>query len=137
MDKLSKEQRSKLMASVKGSNTGLERKLRSSLWSAGIKGYRVNFKIRGTPDIYFPKSKLAIFVDGCFWHRCPIHLRIPKTHRKYWLLKLANNRKRANEKDSRLVEEGWKVVHVWEHSVRRDLESSANNIFTMVSSRDN
>ena len=117
MDKLSKEQRSKLMASVKGSNTSIERKLRSYLWSAGIKGYRVNFKIRGTPDIYFPKYKLAIFVDGCFWHGCPICYKKPKSHVSYWSQKIKENRRRDETVNSFLSKNGYNVIRIWEHEV--------------------
>ena len=128
MDKLSKEQRSKLMASVKGLNTGLERKLRSSLWSAGIKGYRVNFKIRGTPDIYFPKSKLAIFVDGCFWHRCPKCYTKPKTNVAYWEKKVEENVKRDREVNSYLRKSGYKVIRIWEHEIRNSKDSAVGRI---------
>lgn len=134
-DKFSSEKRSRIMAAIGSKNTTPEVHLRKALFKRGLR-YRIHYG-QEKIDIAFPKPRIAIFVDGCFWHSCPIHLRIPKTHRKYWLLKLANNRKRANEKDSRLVEEGWKIVHIWEHSVWRDLESSVNNIFTMVNSRDN
>ena len=128
MDKLSKEQRSKLMASVKGSNTGLERKLRSSLWSVGIRGYRVNFKIRGTPDIYFPKSKLAVFVDGCFWHRCPECYTKPKTNVAYWEKKVKGNVKRDREVDSYLRRRGYKVIRIWEHEIRNSKNSAVDRI---------
>jgi DNA mismatch endonuclease (patch repair protein) len=128
MDKLSKEQRSKLMASVKGSNTDLERKLRLSLWSAGIKGYRVNYKIRGTPDIYFPKSKLAIFVDGCFWHRCPKCYTKPKTNVAYWEKKVEENVKRDREVNSYLRQSGYRVIRIWEHEIRNSKDSAVERI---------
>ncbi len=132
MDKLSKEQRSKLMASVKGSNTGLERKLRSSLWSVGIKGYTVNFKIKGTPDIYFPKCRLAIFVDGCFWHKCPICYTKPKSNVSYWTRKVTENQKRDKAVDSYLGSKGYKVIRVWEHEMRNSIDSVVTRIRTEV-----
>ena len=128
MDKLNKEQRGKLMASVRGSNTGIERKLRSSLWSAGIKGYRVNFKMRGTPDIYFPKSRLAIFVDGCFWHKCPKCYTKPKTNVAYWEKKVEENVKRDREVSSYLRKGGYKVIRIWEHEIRNAMDSVISRI---------
>jgi DNA mismatch endonuclease (patch repair protein) len=118
------------MASIRSKNTTPEISLRKALFRRGLR-YRLHYG-REKIDIAFPKANVAIFVDGCFWHSCPTHLRIPETHRKYWLAKLTGNTRRAKEKDSRLIREGWKVIHIWEHSIRYDLESSAYSIFTAV-----
>lgn len=97
--------------------------LRLALARAGVKGYRLHLKdVPGRPDIAFPKSKLAVFVNGCFWHRCPeCNLRIPKTHREFWKKKFELNQ----ERDKRMVDEatsaGWRVLTIWEHEVKKDL----------------
>ena len=69
-------------------------------------------------DIAFPSKRLAIFVDGCFWHSCPLHGHAPKSNKSYWEAKLDSNLKRASLKDGRLRELGWEVLHFWEHEIR-------------------
>ena len=89
--------------------------LRKALWNKGLR-YRLHYG-KEKIDIAFPSKKLAVFVDGCFWHQCPQHSHLPKSNRSYWLPKLGKNAKRARSKDRRLLHEGWKVVHVWEHEL--------------------
>ena len=69
----------------------------------------------GTPDIVLSRARLAIFVDGCFWHACPDHGNLPKNNRQWWSEKLARNVQRDREKDEALKVLGWTVLHVWEH----------------------
>ncbi len=128
MDPLSKEQRSRLMASVKGKNTGLEKRLRSALWARGIRGFRVNYKIRGTPDIFFPGCKVAVFVDGCFWHKCPSCYSKPKTNAAYWERKVDENENRDRHVDSDLASAGYRVVRIWEHEIRNSIDAVAEGI---------
>lgn len=69
----------------------------------------------GTPDIVLSRARLAIFVDGCFWHACPTHYVAPKSNSLWWQTKLAGNRERDRRKDAQLKTSGWQVMHFWEH----------------------
>ena len=78
--------------------------------------FRVNYKgLPGRPDIAFTRTRLAIFVDGCFWHMCPLHSSMPKNNAEWWQQKLSRNVQRDKEKDDLLISLGWRVLHVWEH----------------------
>lgn len=116
MDVFSKEKRSEIMSSIRSKNTKPEVLLRKALWKRGYR-YRIHYG-KEKIDIAFPSKKIAIFVDGCFWHMCPIHGNIPKSNKGYWIPKLEKNQIRTKEKDKRLKKEGWKVIHVWEHELK-------------------
>lgn len=116
MDVFSKEKRSKIMSTIKSKNTRPEILLRRTLWKKGYR-YRIHYG-KEKIDIAFPSKKVAIFVDGCFWHMCPIHGNVPKSNESYWVPKLEKNIVKAKEKDQRLKNEGWKVIHVWEHDLK-------------------
>ena len=77
--------------------------------------YKILKGLRRTADIAFPALKLAIFLDGCFWHGCPIHATWPRTNAAKWREKIEANRRRDRDTDSRLKADGWSVVRVWEH----------------------
>jgi DNA mismatch endonuclease, patch repair protein len=115
VDKVSKEARSKIMSAIRSKNTKPEIFLRKALWSKGFR-YRVQYG-KEKIDIAFPSKKVAIFVDGCFWHGCPIHSHLPKSNEEYWHPKLKKNIQRAKSKNERLESEGWKVLHFWEHEL--------------------
>jgi len=92
-----------------------EVRLRRELHSRGLR-FRVNLRgLPGTPDIAFTRAKIAVFVDGCFWHRCPEHGVLPKANRDWWREKLDRNVERDRRKDGELEELGWLSIHVWEH----------------------
>jgi DNA mismatch endonuclease (patch repair protein) len=111
------------MRGNKSSGTKPELRLRKALWAAGLRGYRTNRRgLPGTPDIAFIGAKVAVFVDGCFWHGCPEHYSEPKTRVAFWRAKTTKHRERDAEADHKLGEMGWAVVRVWEHQVRDDLE---------------
>src|SRR2546430_3690772 len=94
-DVLSKKKRSEVMASIRSSgNRDTEQKLIAILRAHGLTGWRRNQKLLGKPDFVFLGERLAVFVDGCFWHGCPIHCRRPSSNRGYWLPKILQNRKR-------------------------------------------
>jgi DNA mismatch endonuclease (patch repair protein) len=99
-------------------DTGPELRIRRRLFS---KGYRFFVSRRplgpGSPvaDIVFPRARLAIFVDGCYWHGCPEHFRVPKVHADYWGPKIRGNRRRDSATDEWLATRGWSSIHVWEH----------------------
>lgn len=126
-DTLTSEQRQRCMSSVRNKNTCLEMQLRRALWKAGLR-YRVNSKLPGRPDIVFPKKKLAIFVDGCFWHGCPIHGTKPKTNAEFWETKIKLNIKRDLRITSQLTDMGWLVIRVWGHEVKECLDIVIKNI---------
>lgn len=92
--------------------------LRKALWRAGLR-YRVQFKVPGLPrrrvDIAFTRQKVAIQVDGCFWHGCPEHGSQPTRNSEWWTWKIERNQTRDRDTDDRLAELGWQVIHVWEH----------------------
>lgn len=96
-------------------SSGPELALRSELHRRGLR-FRVNHPgLPGRPDIVFTRARLAVFVDGCFWHQCPQHCVMPKNNRSWWEQKLRGNVERDRRKDAGLTELGWTVVHVWEH----------------------
>lgn len=93
----------------------VEKAVRSELHRRGLR-FRVNYRgLPGTPDIAFTRVKIAVFIDGCFWHACPIHGTMPKNNRAWWEAKLWRNRDRDLEKDAALEAMGWLVLHYWEH----------------------
>ena len=119
------------MSKVKSVNTKPELKLRKALFSNGLR-YRIHFKINGKPDIAFSRKKLAIFVDGCFWHCCPKHCRMPKSNKSYWHSKIKRNILNAEEKDKMLKAQGWKILHIWEHEINENLGKAANKVLSRI-----
>lgn len=110
------EKRSEIMSKVKGKDTAPELMLRRALWEAGLR-YRKHYGPHRI-DIAFPCKKVAIFVDGCFWHGCPLHASTPKTNADYWIPKLEMNKRRDRETTAALEDEGWIVIRVWEHELK-------------------
>lgn len=99
-------------------NTKPEVRLRSALHERGIrffKNTRPEPNIQCRVDIVFPRVRVAVFVDGCFWHGCPEHGTAPKTNAPYWSAKIARNIERDRENDELLAARGWRVIRVWEH----------------------
>jgi DNA mismatch endonuclease, patch repair protein len=123
-DPLSKAERSKLMAKVRSrGNQSTEMAICVALRKHHIVGWRRHPKnIAGHPDFYFPLHKLAVFVDGCFWHACPKCGRTPKTHVRFWSSKIQSNRLRDLRVGRSLRREGISVLRIWEH----DLVTSAD-----------
>ncbi len=120
VDVLTKKQRSYNMSMIRGRNTKPEISLRKLLFSKGIRGYRLS-GAPGKPDIIFPKYKIAIFIDGCFWHKCPRHFIEPATRKEFWAKKIEGNVKRDIEINRILKEEGWTVLRFWEHEIEKDI----------------
>ena len=122
MDRLSSEGRRRNMQAIGSKNTGIEMKLRRALWKAEIRGYRIHPKgLAGRPDLVFTRAKLAIFVDGCFWHGCPACYRPPISNSGFWQKKVEYHRSRDLLNSSRLNGHGWRVLRIWEHSLNRNL----------------
>jgi len=119
-DVFTPEKRSAIMRRVKGRDTAPELKVRRLLWRMGAR-YRLQRKdLPGKPDIVLSGRKLAIFVHGCFWHGhdCARGSRVPKANRDYWLGKVARNRARDAEARAKLEAMGWRVLVVWECSLK-------------------
>jgi len=100
-------------------DTSPERRLRSALHRRGLR-FRKHTQIQGesvrvAPDIVFPRRRLAVFVDGCFWHSCPQHGSRPRTNSNYWSTKLARNESRDARVNDELAAAGWSVLRIWEH----------------------
>jgi DNA mismatch endonuclease (patch repair protein) len=115
MDNLTKEKRSKVMAAIRSKDTVPEVTLRKALWHRGFR-FRVQYG-KSKIDIAFPKHKVAIFIDGCFWHGCPIHSHKIGTNVGYWQPKLEKNIARDKLKTAGLEAEGWVVLRFWEHEL--------------------
>lgn len=99
-------------------DTTPELALRRELWRRGLRGYRLDWRVPGLrrrTDLAWPGRRLAVFVDGCYWHQCPDHGRLPTANRTWWREKLARNVRRDRDTDERLRAAGWTVVRVWEH----------------------
>lgn len=113
MDRVSIEVRSKIMAAVRTRHGTAERRMEAVLRSNKLSGYRRQWPISGKPDYVWPKLRVALFIDGCFWHGCPCK-RAPKQNARYWREKVVSNRRRDARVGRRLREEGWSVLRVWE-----------------------
>ncbi len=118
-DTVSKDVRSRTMRAIRSKRTGPELLLRLALARNALRGWRLNDpRFPGTPDFVFPRRRLAIFVDGCFWHGCPNCYRGPKSNTKYWRWKVRFNRARDARNRRALSGLGWDVLRIWEHRVR-------------------
>jgi DNA mismatch endonuclease (patch repair protein) len=105
------------MARIRGRNTTPELLLRRLLWEAGLR-YRLHARApAGRPDIAFPRSRVAVFIDGCFWHGCPDHYVRPRSSGEFWSRKLAENVRRDATQTKRLEALGWRVCRFWEHEI--------------------
>jgi len=105
-------------------DTSPELLLRSALWKSGIRGYRKHLQdLPGRPDIAFPRHWLAVFVHGCFWHRCPkCNIPVPRTNTSYWKEKLRRNIERDKRVFSELEHAGWRTMRLWECEIHHSLE---------------
>ena len=110
--------RSAIMRAVKRDDTRCELTFRSALHRSGVR-YRLRRRLLGTrPDLVLVARRVAVFVEGCFWHGCPRHARPPRTNSEFWSAKIAANRRRDRRQARRLRAAGWHVVRVWEHECR-------------------
>ena len=117
MDSVSRARRSQIMSAIRGrGNHSTEWKVRAVLIRCGIRGWTLHDKeLPGRPDFAFPREKLAVFVDGCFWHACPRCGRTPKSNREFWRAKILGNALRDRRNRARLRRLGWRVLRLWEH----------------------
>lgn len=120
-DTRTREQRSRIMSAIKGKHTMPERELRRGLYAAGIRGWRTHYKrISGTPDLAWPALRVAVFVDGAFWHGHPSRHR-PGRSGAYWDEKISTNIARDRRVDKELSMAGWRVLRIWDFEVRKSL----------------
>ena len=118
-DVFTKEKRSEVMSHIRGKgNKDTELLMIQILRSNHISGWRRNQAILGKPDFAFPIQKIALFVDGCFWHGCPEHSTMPKNNRVFWENKLSGNKDRDKLVTRELQIKGWKVLRIWEHELK-------------------
>ena len=110
------------MLACRSRDTLPELALRSEIHRLGLR-YRVSTRperaVRRTADVVFRAARVAVFVDGCFWHGCPDHFVAPKTNPDYWLSKIKGNVRRDRDTDRALTESGWLVIRVWEHEASK------------------
>lgn len=123
-DVFSKTKRSQIMSQIlsKGAKATEGRLLRL-LRTYRITGWRRQTNLFGKPDFVFRKNRLAIFVDGCFWHGCPEHSSQPATNRAFWIRKLSRNRDRDRLVSQRLRKSGWRVLRIWQHELTHKHEA--------------
>ncbi len=120
------------MRAVPGRDTSPEIKLRKSLWARGLR-YRKHQRVAATrPDVCFVGPRIAVFVDGCFWHGCPRHYTAPKTRQVFWETKLRRNRERDKRNSTDLEGVGWTVRRYWECEIDSDVEAIALEIESLV-----
>lgn len=106
------------MRANRSRDTTPELAIRSALHQAGLRFFvhrRPLPELRCTADIVFPRRRLCVFIDGCFWHGCELHRRIPKRNAEYWGAKIARNVERDRRNDAALAEAGWTTIRIWEH----------------------
>jgi DNA mismatch endonuclease (patch repair protein) len=119
--KIVKNKRSLQMAKVLSKNNrSTEKKIRYLLVRNGIRGWVMHPAIFGRPDFFFPAKKIAVFVDGCFWHGCKKCGRLPKTRRSFWVKKIYGNRKRDLVVNRELKKAGIFILRIWEHEIRKN-----------------
>jgi DNA mismatch endonuclease (patch repair protein) len=119
-DIFNRRKRSAVMARIRGSgNRATELRLIALLRAHRLTGWRRGSTLPGRPDFVFPRAKLAVFVDGCFWHGCPLHATWPKQNAAFWRKKLLANRRRDRAVSRQLRRAGWSVLRIWEHALTR------------------
>jgi DNA mismatch endonuclease (patch repair protein) len=131
-DVFSKKKRSEIMSRIPSKDTRLEqdflKRLSAMSHVAGYR-YRKHYKgLQGKPDIAFPVRKVAVFIDGCFWHGCSVHSRVPRSNVRYWKAKLERNQARDKEINRAAKKAGWRVIRIWEHYVKKNPEQAINKI---------
>jgi DNA mismatch endonuclease, patch repair protein len=110
-----------------------ELEFRRLVWSLGVRGYRVGAKLPGKPDMYFPGVRLAVFIHGCYWHRCPkCELQLPKANDEFWREKFARNVERDSWAASQLRQAGIRVETIWEHELMSDSHGRASELVALL-----
>jgi len=119
-DVFSNSKRSDVMSRIRSSgNKDTEQALMAIFRKNGLSGWRRKQPLFGKPDFVFRKQRVAVFVDGCFWHACPSHGTMPKTNTHFWTTKISKNKLRDQVVNQTLSKKGWIVLRIWEHELRK------------------
>jgi DNA mismatch endonuclease (patch repair protein) len=120
--------RSEQMSRIRGKDTSPEMLLRRALWSAGLR-YRVHYRTpAGRADLALVGAKLAVYIDGCFWHGCPEHYVRPRSRTDFWSAKLRENVERDRRQTLQLESAGWRACRLWEHEVFEGLPAVVERV---------
>lgn len=130
-DNLTPEQRSYCMSRIKGKDTGLETRVRSELHKRGFRFRKHLKELPGKPDVVFTKAKVAVFIDGDFWHGYRFSTWEHKVS-DFWKTKISKNRERDAKNHRRLRNMGWTVIRLWQHDLERDFEASIGKIVSAL-----
>lgn len=132
VDVLTEAQRKFNMSRIKNRDTKPELLFRKQLWKRGFRYSLKSNKLPGRPDLVLTKYKTVIFIDGCFWHRCPKHFKPPASNVPFWEKKIQANVDRDIRNAAKLKAAGWRVLRYWEHEVEKDLDNIVNEIVNML-----
>ena len=133
-DRHTAAQRSYNMSRIrKFGNASTEQRMIRLFREYGIKGWRRHLALPGCPDFTFRRQGVAIFVDGCFWHCCPTCNWVPKSNTAYWAKKLARNMARDRDANRGLIRSGWRVIRVWEHTLKNSPGRVAGRVLRALS----
>jgi len=136
-DKVDPKTRTEIMRKIRGKDTKLEKLARLNLWECGYR-YRKNIQdLPGKPDLVFRKIKTVIFIDSCFWHGCPDHLRMPKSNEDYWKIKINRNKKRDEIVNQEYKKLGWRIIRIWEHDLISSFERTMSKVIKILEKREN
>jgi DNA mismatch endonuclease, patch repair protein len=128
-DVFTKRKRSEVMSRIRGrGNKETELALAGLFRKHCVTGWRRNQPVFGKPDFVFPNARVAVFVDGCFWHACPKHSNMPANNRTFWKKKLASNKLRDLTVNKTLRKAGWRVVRIWQHELTKSPQRSVERI---------
>lgn len=128
-DVFTKKKRSQVMSSIRGrGNKGTELLMAALLRKNMIRGWRRHLDLPGRPDFSFRSKRLAVFVDGCFWHGCPRCYQAPKQNAAFWRRKIDSNRRRDRQVKSLLTRRGWAVLRIWECRLARTPDAVISKI---------
>ena len=131
-DFLSQETRSRVMARIRSKNTRPERALRQALWAAGVRGWRVHVAgLPGKPDVAFTRWRVAVFVDGCFWHGHPDYFT-PGKSGAYWDAKIARTQERDRVANEALAEAGWRVLRLWDFEIEENVALCVERVHKLL-----
>lgn len=120
MDTVTTSERSRIMRQVKSRETTLEINFRRKLWQAGVRYRKSNGKKFGKPDLMISSKKIVGFIDSCFWHGCPEHVRMPSSNKDYWVNKIDKNKTRDLQVNEFYRSKGWRIIRVWEHELKNE-----------------
>lgn len=128
VDKISKEQRRKNMQAVKNKCSKIENLLCAFLWKNNIRYRRNVKKLFGNPDIAIRKYKVVIFIDSCFWHKCPVHYKTPESNNLFWEDKITKNKLRDEQVNQFYKQKKWNILRVWEHDLKNNYEETVEEV---------